>query len=297
MGPAFIFQISDLNKKFGQRELLKNINLAFYPGAKIGLLGRNGAGKSTLMKIMAGIDKEFDGEARLADGYTVGYLEQEPTARSGQDRVRERDGRRRPHAGHPAAVRGDQRPARRAARRRGDGEAARRAGDRAGRDRRQEPLGSRPAGGDRDGRDEPAPRRLGRDEPLRRRAAPRGPLQAAPREARPAPARRADEPPRRRERRLAGAAPRRVHRHRRGRHPRPLLPRQRRQVDPRGRPRPRHPLRGQLLVVAGAEEGPARARGEAGQRPPEDARQGARVDPDVAQGPAGQEQGPRGGLR
>jgi sulfate-transporting ATPase len=78
MGPAFIFQISDLTKKFGQRELLKNINLAFYPGAKIGLLGRNGAGKSTLMKIMAGIDREFDGEARLAEGYTVGYLEQEP---------------------------------------------------------------------------------------------------------------------------------------------------------------------------------------------------------------------------
>jgi ATP-binding cassette ChvD family protein len=78
MGPAFIFQISDLNKKFGQRELLKNINIAFYPGAKIGLLGRNGAGKSTLMKIMAGIDREYDGEARLAEGYTVGYLEQEP---------------------------------------------------------------------------------------------------------------------------------------------------------------------------------------------------------------------------
>jgi len=78
MGPAFIYQIIDLTKKFGQRELLKNINLAFYPGAKIGLLGRNGAGKSTLMKIMAGIDREYDGEARLADGYTVGYLEQEP---------------------------------------------------------------------------------------------------------------------------------------------------------------------------------------------------------------------------
>jgi len=78
MGPAFIYQITELNKKFGQRELLKNINLAFYPGAKIGLLGRNGAGKSTLMKIMAGIDREYDGEARLADGYTVGYLEQEP---------------------------------------------------------------------------------------------------------------------------------------------------------------------------------------------------------------------------
>ena len=78
MGPAFIFQITDLTKKFGQRELLKNINLAFYPGAKIGLLGRNGAGKSTLMKIMAGLDAEYDGETRLADGYTVGYLRQEP---------------------------------------------------------------------------------------------------------------------------------------------------------------------------------------------------------------------------
>lgn len=78
MGPQFIFQITDLTKKFGQRELLKNINLAFYPGAKVGLLGRNGAGKSTLMKIMAGIDREYEGEARLADGFTVGYLEQEP---------------------------------------------------------------------------------------------------------------------------------------------------------------------------------------------------------------------------
>ncbi|MEI7782351.1 MAG: ATP-binding cassette domain-containing protein, partial [Planctomycetota bacterium] len=78
MGPAFIFQVSGLTKKFGQRELLKNINIAFYPGAKIGLLGRNGAGKSTLMKIMAGLDQEFEGETRLADGYTVGYLQQEP---------------------------------------------------------------------------------------------------------------------------------------------------------------------------------------------------------------------------
>ena len=78
MGAAYIYQISHLFKKFGQRELLKDINIAFYPGAKIGLLGRNGAGKSTLMKIMAGLDKEFEGEARLAKGSTVGYLSQEP---------------------------------------------------------------------------------------------------------------------------------------------------------------------------------------------------------------------------
>ena len=78
MGPAYIFQIADLHKKFGQREILKNINVAFYPGAKIGLLGRNGSGKSTLMKIMAGLDLEFEGTTRLADGFTAGYLSQEP---------------------------------------------------------------------------------------------------------------------------------------------------------------------------------------------------------------------------
>ncbi len=78
MGQQYIYQISDLTKKHGQREVLKNIWLAFYPGAKIGVLGRNGSGKSTLLRIMAGWDKDFDGEARLTDGFTVGYLPQEP---------------------------------------------------------------------------------------------------------------------------------------------------------------------------------------------------------------------------
>jgi ATP-binding cassette ChvD family protein len=67
-----------LTKKIGQREILKDIWLAFYPGAKIGVLGRNGSGKSTLLRIMAGKDKNFDGEARLSEGFTVGILEQEP---------------------------------------------------------------------------------------------------------------------------------------------------------------------------------------------------------------------------
>jgi ATP-binding cassette ChvD family protein len=62
----------------GGREVLKDIWLSFLPGAKIGVLGPNGAGKSTLMRIMAGIDKEFNGEAWAADGATVGYLSQEP---------------------------------------------------------------------------------------------------------------------------------------------------------------------------------------------------------------------------
>ena len=78
MGQQYIYQIEDLVKKHGQREVLKNIWLSFYPGAKIGVLGRNGSGKSTLLRIMAGQDKEFDGEAKIADGFTVGYLPQEP---------------------------------------------------------------------------------------------------------------------------------------------------------------------------------------------------------------------------
>ena len=67
-----------LSKKIGQREVLKDIWLSFYPGAKIGVLGRNGSGKSTLLRIMAGKDKNFEGEAKLTAGYSVGILEQEP---------------------------------------------------------------------------------------------------------------------------------------------------------------------------------------------------------------------------
>jgi len=78
MTHKYIFQMSALTKKIGQREILKDIWLAFYPGAKIGVLGRNGSGKSTLLRIMAGLDQEFEGEARLTDGFTVGLLEQEP---------------------------------------------------------------------------------------------------------------------------------------------------------------------------------------------------------------------------
>lgn len=85
MSKKYIYQISGLTKKIGQREVLKDIYLAFYPGAKIGVLGRNGSGKSTLLRIMAGKDKEFDGEARLADGFTVGILEQEPELNAEKD--------------------------------------------------------------------------------------------------------------------------------------------------------------------------------------------------------------------
>ena len=78
MNRQYIYQVEDLTKKHGQRTVLDDIWLAFYPGAKIGVLGPNGAGKSTLLRIMAGQDTEYDGTARLGKGFTVGYLEQEP---------------------------------------------------------------------------------------------------------------------------------------------------------------------------------------------------------------------------
>jgi sulfate-transporting ATPase len=78
MAQQYIFQMESLTKKIGQREVLKDIWLSFYPGAKIGVLGRNGSGKSTLLRIMAGMDKNFEGTAKLTSGYTVGILEQEP---------------------------------------------------------------------------------------------------------------------------------------------------------------------------------------------------------------------------
>ena len=81
----YIYVMTGLSKTFtGGREILKNINLSFFPGAKIGVLGTNGAGKSTLLKIMAGIDKQFVGEAWAAEGVKVGYLPQEPELEAGK---------------------------------------------------------------------------------------------------------------------------------------------------------------------------------------------------------------------
>lgn len=78
MARQFIYHMSGLTKAYGNKKVLENIHLSFYPDAKIGILGPNGSGKSTLLKIMSGQDKEFTGEAWAAEGATVGYLPQEP---------------------------------------------------------------------------------------------------------------------------------------------------------------------------------------------------------------------------
>jgi ATP-binding cassette ChvD family protein len=79
MARQFIYHMEDLSKTYpGNRKVLDNIRLSFYPDAKIGVLGVNGAGKSTLLRIMAGLDTEFSGEAWAAEGARVGYLQQEP---------------------------------------------------------------------------------------------------------------------------------------------------------------------------------------------------------------------------
>ena len=79
MAAQFIFTMRRASRFYPpDREVLRDITLAFYPGAKIGVIGANGAGKSSLLRIMAGVDEGFTGEARLTDGFTVGMLEQEP---------------------------------------------------------------------------------------------------------------------------------------------------------------------------------------------------------------------------
>src|ERR1700739_2673267 len=89
MARQFIYHMQDLSKVYpGNRKVLENINLSFYPDAKIGVLGINGAGKSTLLRIMAGLHQDYSGEAGAAEGARVGYLSQEPQL-DGEKNVRD----------------------------------------------------------------------------------------------------------------------------------------------------------------------------------------------------------------
>jgi energy-dependent translational throttle protein EttA len=86
MSAQFIYTMRKLSRFHPpDKEVLKDISLSFYPGAKIGVLGANGAGKSSLLRVMAGVDDGFTGEARLTPGFTVGMLEQEPQLDPGKD--------------------------------------------------------------------------------------------------------------------------------------------------------------------------------------------------------------------
>jgi ATP-binding cassette ChvD family protein len=85
MSEQYIITIERLSKAYGKREVLKNIWLAFYPGAKIGVIGSNGAGKSSLLRVMALEDKDFLGTARLTPGFTIGHVPQEPRLTEDKD--------------------------------------------------------------------------------------------------------------------------------------------------------------------------------------------------------------------
>jgi len=85
MPAQYIFTIEKLSKAYGKKDVLKNIWLSFYPGAKIGVIGGNGSGKSTLLRIMAGIETDFIGTARPASGISIGYLPQEPVLDPSRD--------------------------------------------------------------------------------------------------------------------------------------------------------------------------------------------------------------------
>src|SRR5581483_9961090 len=250
MSSDYVFTMYRADKFYGpDRQVLANISLSFLPGAKIGVLGPNGAGKSTLLRIMALEEEPSSGIAELAPGASVGLLEQEPWLDPEKD------------------VRGNVED-----------------GVRALRDLLDtfNEISTKFAEPDADF-----------DALLAEQAKVQDAIDRAdawqlddhldhamdalrlPDGDRDVTTLSGGE--RRRVARMARALPRRLQGHRRRGHARPLLPRQRRRLDPRARPRQGYPLPGQLLVLAGAEAGAARAGGQAGVGPPTDARARARV--------------------
>ena len=296
MAGEYIFTMRDLRKVVPpSREILKGIHLAFYPGAKIGVIGSNGAGKSTLLRIMAGVDTDFLGDARPLPGTKIGYLPQEPQLDPTKDvRGNVEDGVARP-AEDPRRVQRHLDEVRRAdgRRRRWTSSSTSRGGCRS-RSTHLGALGARPQARHGHGRAAAPARRRRRDHAFRRRAAARGALPPAARASRTcccSTSRPTTSTPRASawlERYL-----RAVHGHRRGRHPRPVLPRQRGEVDPGARPgRRAFPWEGNYSCWLEQKQKRLASRGEAGLRPAADPAARARMGADVAQGAPGQEQGP-----
>ena len=194
MARQFIYHMQGLTKTYpGNRKVLENIHLSFYPDAKIGVLGVNGSGKSTLLRIMAGIDKDYVGEGWVAEGARVGYLQQEPQldeTKTVRENVMEGVAAKKALIDRYNEIAANY-----------SDETADEMSKLQDEIDSQEPVGPRQPGRSRDGRAAlPAGRRR-RDQALGRRAAPRRAVQAAAGTARTAAARRADQPSRRRERR------------------------------------------------------------------------------------------------
>ena len=293
----YVFTLRNVRKAHGDKVVLDNVTLSFLHGAKIGVVGPNGTGKSSLLKIMAGLDHANNGDAILDPDATVGMLQQEPPLTRGQDRPGERRGGRA-RASRPSSTRFDE-----VYEEIGDPDAdydtlLTEIGRPPDRPRPRERLGHRQPARPGDGRAALPAARRARRQPVRWRAAPGGAVQAA------APAAvdllLLDEPTNHLDaesvdwlEKHLGGLPRRGP----GRHPRPLLPRQRRAVDPRARPRPDPPLRGQLLDLPRDQEGPPQDRGPEGRQARQDARARAGVGALERQGPPDQEQVAAGALR
>ena len=93
MAGEYVYTLQDLTKQHGAKTILEDVNLSFFFGARIGVIGGNGSGKSSLMRIMAGLDQEFMGDCIIAKNTRLGYLEQEPQLSPWKDRSRSRHGR------------------------------------------------------------------------------------------------------------------------------------------------------------------------------------------------------------
>lgn len=186
----FIYHMKDLRKIVPpKREILKGIYLSFFPGAKIGVVGPNGSGKSSLIRIMAGVDTDFQGEAWAAKGTRIGYLPQEPeldpqldvrgNVEEGVRHTRDLLRRFEEVSGAFAEIKSDEEMQALI-----EEQARLQDGDRRG-----GRLGAGAQARNRDGRPPPAPTRQRRDDPVRRRATTSRAVQGPPSTARHAPAR------------------------------------------------------------------------------------------------------------
>ena len=289
----------NVRKAIGDKVILDNVTLSFYPGAKIGVVGPNGAGKSTLLKIMAGLEKRQQRRRhpRPRAPPSASCMQEPPLTedKTVLENVEEAVAEIKAHA----------RPLQRD--RRGDGRPGRRLRRAAGRDGRPaDRARPPPTPGTSTRQLEQAmdalrcpPRRRAGRHPLRWRAAPRRAVQAAAAAARPAAARRAHQPPRRRdacswlEGHLADLPGRRPRRH-----PRPVLPRQRRRSGSCELDRGQlHPYEGNYSTYLETKRERLQIEGKKDAKRAKILERRARVGALQRQGPAGQEQGPPGPLR